>query len=145
VYESTGHWAAILRRHLPDEVSLVQTRHLADVDGYLGGRAASIVAIEFKPELAEVILAALVKLQRQHPRTIAVVLAERGWSHWEDIVREAGAVHFITSPRQIRELVDIIQMQMRLAQFGDSPRDGLPTEERILQDLPWTRFASTVR
>src|SRR5262245_14596835 len=144
VCESAGDWAAILRRQLPDVVSLIEMRHLADVDVYLGGRVASIVAIEFKPQRAEEIFTALVKLQRQHPRTIAVVLAERGLSNWGEIVREAGAVHFIASPRRIGELVDLLRMQMKLGQFVDSLPDCLPPEDRILAGLPWPRFASSV-
>ncbi len=138
VFESTGDWAAELTRRLPPAVSLVETRTLDDVWSELDGTPA-IVALEFTPPRAETLLAALIRLDREFPQAVSVVLADASHAGWEPICREAGAMQFITSRRNVDQFVLLVRQQRPV-----SPRELVSTsvektslEEHILAGLPW--------
>ena len=69
---------------------------------------------------------------------VAVVVADRSLVGWESLIREAGAAHFIVSPRKLHELSEII---LRHAAFV-TPAMRQPAEqaasldEQILAGLP---------
>ena len=69
---------------------------------------------------------------------LPVVLTDRGSNDWEDAVREAGAVDFVPSPRQIDRLIDLVHFQSATAmQAGAAEDDKSPLEDRIMAALPW--------
>jgi hypothetical protein len=138
VFESTGDWAAELTRRLPPAVSLVETRTLDDVWSELDGTPA-IVALEFTPPRAETLLAALIRLDREFPQAVSVVLANASHAGWEPICREAGAVQFIASRRNVDQLIKLVRHQLAVSpcELVSAPVENTSLEEQILAGLPW--------
>lgn len=138
VLESTGDWAAELIRRLPPAVSLVETRTLDDVWSELDG-APAIVALEFTPARADELLAALIRLDRECPQAASVILADPHDAAWESICREAGAVQFISSRRNVDQLVKLVRHQLAVSprELVSAPIENTSLEEQILADLPW--------
>jgi hypothetical protein len=138
ICETKGDWAAELSRRLPAGMSLVETRSLDELWERLNNAPAATVALQFTALQAEAILAAVVRLDRDYPHTTAIILADRSLAGWEHVVREAGAVHFIASPRQVDEVVALLQRRSQFAAADVPASDETPSlEERILASLPW--------
>ena len=138
VSETNGHWAAGLRRFLPREASLIETRSSDELWPRLATCPGAVVALELTAGKTDPMMAALVRIGREFPLVVSIVLAERALSAWEDAAREAGATHFVASPRRLAEVGDIMRRQMKsLSQIGADSDEGQSIEERILATLPW--------
>lgn len=137
--EATGRWAAALRRELPRGVSLVETRSLSEMWQRLADCPNAVVVLEATPEKIEPTLAALLRIGREFPQALSMVLADRTLLAWEDAVREAGAAHFINSPRRLPEMGEIVRRRMQ--SFSESALDAggedQAIEQRIFATLPW--------
>jgi DNA-binding NtrC family response regulator len=138
ICETTGDWAAALWQWLPASVSLIETRSLGEMWERLHSAPAAMVALELTTERAESLLAALVQLDREFPQSVALVLAERNLAGWEEIVRQAGAVHFIVSPRRLDEVVELVRRAASaIANQLPSGNESVNLEDQILANLPW--------
>ena len=136
--ETTGNWAAWLKGHVAGEVKLVETRRPDELWRQLDQHGGAIVALELTATRLETSLAALWRLHCQYPTTVVVALAERSLSALEPAVREAGAVHFIASPRKLDELVSLVRYRCAAAAFRDcSDDEEVPIEDRVFASLPW--------
>jgi hypothetical protein len=136
--ETTGNWAAWLKGHVAGEVKLVETRRLDELWQELDRHGDAIVALELTATRFETSLAALWRLHRQYPTTVVVALAERSLSALEPVVREAGAAHFIASPRKLHELAELVRYRSVAAVFRDcSDDEEVPIEDRVFASLPW--------
>ena len=114
VLERDGHWAAALRRELElagDRAEVVETRSWDEVRQALERFPAAFVAAELTDTGAADFLAAIAHLARWHPQAAVVVLAERRLAAYRDLLSEAGALHFITSPRRLAEADDILRFR----------------------------------
>jgi hypothetical protein len=86
---------------------------------------------------------ALLRLAREFPLAVPLAVLSPQHAQWEAALREAGAVHVVTSLRRVGESIDIAaRYAARLhTELADDPR--LPPrpqpsiEERILASLPW--------
>jgi hypothetical protein len=138
VCETTGDWAAELWRRLPSGISLMETRSLPEVWQQLDSRP-TMVALELTPQRAEQLLAALVRINREFPSAVAIVLADRSLAGWEEIVRHAGAVHFIASRRNVDELIELVRHRMASPLIEHFPPNDNSNslEDQILASLPW--------
>ncbi len=139
ICETKGDWAAELSRRLPTGMPLIETRSLDEVWERLNDAFAATVALQLTAHRAEQILAALVRLDRDYPHAAAIILADRSLAGWENVVREAGAVHFVPSPRQVDEIVALLRRRSQFAAI-DMPATLTETtslEDRILASLPW--------
>jgi hypothetical protein len=118
---------------------LIETRHLDEVWERLPRFKTTMVALELTLNRAEQVLTGLIRLDHEFPQTAAVVLAERSLAGWEQITREAGAVHFIASPRKLEEIALLVRHRVaaKLEYRLSSQEQALPLEEQILADLPW--------
>lgn len=135
VCERRGDWAVALRRELGAAGPRVyETRSVAECWEMLAGRPASFVVAEWTRSSAQALLERMAWLERDFPRARVAVVAERSlaWSEWR--VREAGAVHFTVSPRQMGPLASLAVRHVAAA-----PRPRLSLTERIWADLPWRR------
>jgi DNA-binding NarL/FixJ family response regulator len=136
--ETTGNWAAWLKGQVPGEVKSVETRRLDELWQQLDQHGGAIVALELTATRLETSLAAFWRLHRQYPRAVVVALAERSLSALEPVVREAGAAHFIASPRKLNELVELARYRSAAASFRDrSDDEEVPIEDRVFASLPW--------
>jgi hypothetical protein len=96
---------------------------------------ASFLVVELTRANAEALVARMASLGREFPLARAAVVADRklGWCEWT--LREAGAVHFAVSPR---EMAPLARVAVRHLDAAPSPERTLT--ERIWARLPWGRW-----
>ncbi len=136
VLERAGIWAAGLRRHLPAELRLRETRSPEECLAELGQAPRSLVALEVPENGVDGMLDLLGAATRRFPMARFVALAERGLEAHEWLLREAGAVHFTTSPREI----DVVaRLAERHAARLPQPRTTFAAQ--IWESLPWPSAA----
>jgi hypothetical protein len=135
VCERSGQWAVALRRELNDSgVRLYETRCLPDCWQALAEAPASFLVIELTAQNIEPLLACLARMPREFPSARAAVAADRTTRAYEWLVREAGAVHFVCSPRCLAPLAAVA-----LRHLADVPAPQQTMVERIWASLPWKR------
>lgn len=132
VCERSGSWALALRRELTAGFRIRPTRSLAETWETLEQAPASFLVLELTAGLAEALLARLLRLDREYPLARAAVVADRGLSAYEWLLRQAGAVHFACSPRRLAPLAAVARRHLAAAPQPD--RDAV---ERIWSGLPW--------
>ena len=138
VCERRGIWAAGLRRHLPRQLRVCETRTLADCRRELTAAPASLVVVELTESNVAGALDLVVDVVRSFPWARVVAVAERGWEPYEWLLREAGAIHFITSPRKADMLA---RLAVRHVARLPVPPTTLVAE--IWDSLPWHDSAAT--
>jgi hypothetical protein len=132
VCERTGRWAVALRREWAGAgVRVWETRTLADCRNALVESPASFVVLELQGNVAK-LLRLMARQPRQFPAARLAVVADREQAACEPLMREAGAVHFLSSPRRIGQLARLACRH--LAQVPPPPQS---LTERIWSSLPW--------
>lgn len=122
-----------LRRELPVAGQRVyETRSVAECWEMLAGWPASFLLVELTRSGADVLLERMAWLERDFPAARAAVVAERSLSGCEWWMREAGAIHFTVSPRELGPLA-----RLAVRHLDAAPRAPLTLTERIWADLPW--------
>ena len=134
VCERSGRWAVALRRELTQGVRVYETRSLADCCAMLAEAPASFIVVELAAGGEAALFGALDRLDRDFPLARLAVVADRlraddGWA-----IREAGAVHFVCSPRRLGPLAGLACRHLAAAPLP--PRD---LAEQIWAGLPWRR------
>jgi hypothetical protein len=141
VMERSGDWAAALRLRLErSAVRLIETRMLEQCWQRLVEQPTSLAAMELTAENVRPLLAVLLRMQDELPEVRAIVLAERKLAAYENLVREAGAIHFVVSPRSLGDVAELvhrraIQLYASAARQADDLEDPRPA---ILANLPWS-------
>ncbi len=134
VSERTGCWAVALRRELAHGgVRVWETRSLADCWDELANSPASFLIVELGRDLAP-LLHRLLTLPRTFPAARVAVVSQRSSAPYEWLLREAGSVHYVCSPRDVAPLA---RMACRHLSQAPSPPQSLA--ERIWTALPWGR------
>ena len=137
VCESDSSWAVALRREagsLP--VSIHETRSLEECRRLLDEHPASFLVVQLTRAGLEELLGFLARTTRDYPRARVAVVAGRELAAAEWLVREAGAVHFVASPRQLTGLVRTAHRHCEAV-----PRPRLSLAEEVWAGLPWSREA----
>jgi hypothetical protein len=135
VCERTGRWAVALRRELTAaNLQLSQTRALAACWELLAQAPASFLVVELTIPTVDELLPRIACLDRDFPLAHAAVVADRRLAAYQWLAREAGAVHFCSSPRQLGPLADIARRHLAHA---PAPRQTIT--ERIWASLPWAK------
>ncbi len=139
VFESTGQWAAELRRELPPGFSLAETRSVVETYNGLSNSPATLVAIELTQDNVQVVIDALVHISRSFPAAACIVLTQRTLSPWEDIIRQAGAVHFVDTPRHSYEIGQIARRWLDGARRLQTAIEYAQSsfEEEVAALAPW--------
>jgi hypothetical protein len=137
VCERTLRWATAIRRHLGSDIRLRQTRGLGECAHELAAAPASLLALEVTRENLSGVLTLLSDLGRKFPLARAMVLAERGLEPYEWLLREAGAVHFTTSPREPDELARLATRHVNRVGVSETHWAA-----RIWSSLPWSDAAT---
>lgn len=133
VCERFGRWAVALRRELPvPGVRLYETRSTAECWAMLARSDASFVVVELTRSGARYLLERMAWLERDFPLARVAVVGERALASYEWLMREAGAVHFTVSPRELRPLACLA-----VRHLDSVPRPQLSLTKRIWGDLPW--------
>jgi hypothetical protein len=132
VCERSGRWAVALRRELAEPgIRVWETRTLADCRDELIENPASFAVIELGANAVGV-LRLLARQPRQFPAARLAVVADRAQADHEWLMREAGAVHFLCSPRQVAVLA-----RLACRHLAEVPPPQQSLGERIWASLPW--------
>ncbi len=135
VLERDAHWAVGLRSELAVlRIRIYETRSWNEVWEMLAREPVALVAAELTEPGIDTLLAATVRIARWHPQAGLVVLAERRLAAYRDLLREAGALHFITSPRRLAEVTEIVRRRAAQATAATSTGDLL---DDIRRNLPF--------
>lgn len=132
VCEQTGCWAVALRRELPDGVRLRETRSLTECWDTLAEYPASFVIVEATRANLDPLLRRLARGERDFSEARVAVVASRDMAAHQWLLREAGAVAVVTSPRRLRGLAATACRHM--AEAPGVPQSAI---ERICSGLPW--------
>ncbi len=133
VCEGSGRWAIGLRREAaPAGIRLHETRSLADAWSMLGQFPSSFLVAELTLANAQPLLDRMAGMRRAYPLARIAVVAERSLADYEWLAREAGAVWFAVSPRELRPIVAIAERHVRLA-----PTPAGDFVQEIWDALPW--------
>ncbi len=135
--ERTGIWAAAMLRNMPNGVRLVQTRTRAECLRQVALAPTSLVALELtRANLADVV--ALTRdITAAHPWSAVVVLAAPELAVCEPLMREAGALHVVASPRELEGWRQTVTKH-----FGRIPMSAGEFAESIWDSLPWSDAAT---
>lgn len=134
VCERTGRWAVALRRELVGAIRVHETRSLAEAWGVLKRCPAGFVVVELTRANADALLARLARIERDYPRARVAVVAERELLNCQGLMREAGAVHFVVSSRDLTPLAHAIGRHCEQV-----PLPKLSLAEQVWAELPWGR------
>jgi hypothetical protein len=138
--ERTGRWAVAWRTvwdrfgpATPDgPLQIVETRGSDECRETLARTPGAFLAIELTAAGADATLDLLADVMTKFPLIAAAVLAEVEMAEYEWLAREAGAMHFVSSPRQLPSLFGPVR---RHAARAPAMEMGLP--EEIWLRLPW--------
>jgi hypothetical protein len=134
VCERTGRWAVALRRELAEAgIRVWETRTLADCWTELAESPVSLVVLELGGDTTG-LLGRMARQGREFPQARLAVVADRSLAEYEWLMREAGAVHFACSPRQVGTLA-----QLACRHLAQVPPPQQSLTERIWASLPWAK------
>lgn len=132
VCERTGRWAVALRRELAESgVRVWETRTLADCRDELVECPASFAVIELGANVTA-LLRFFAGQTKRFPAARFAVVANRSHADYEALMREAGAVHFLCSPRRVGLLA-----RLACRHLAQVPPPQQSMAERIWAGLPW--------
>jgi hypothetical protein len=132
VCERRGRWAVTLRRELAGAgVRVWETRTLDDCWRELAESPSSFMVLELGGDMAE-LLGRMARQPREFPAARLAVVADRELAGYEGLMREAGAVDFLCSPRRVGSLA-----QLACRHLAHVPQPQQTLTERIWANLPW--------
>jgi hypothetical protein len=135
VCESSGQWSIGLRGELSEAgIRLWECRSLPEAWEALSRTPAAFVIAEASHEKLDDLLRRIAWLSRDFPQARIAVVAPRNMARYQWLLREAGAIHFLTSPRRLAPLAGLVVRH--LANVPLPPQTML---ERIWASLPWER------
>jgi hypothetical protein len=135
VLERDGHWAAALRLAIDDlSVRLVEARSWDECWRRLEECPSALVAAELTEANSPTMIVTMGRIERRFPQAALLILAERRLASYRSVLSEAGALHFITSPRELRGVKEILRRRNRLSESTASASSRL---DEIVAELPW--------
>ena len=124
-----------LRRELAaTAIPVHEARSIAECRDMLPRYPASFLVAELTPNSIDPLLARVAILEQDFPLARFAVVAERELSAYQWVMRQAGAIHFVVSTRDLAPLARGI---CRHLQRGPAPEPS--PAERIWAELPWGR------
>jgi hypothetical protein len=96
--------------------------------------------IELTAANAKQLVATLLRLQRDLPEARAIVVAKRQLAGHGRLMREAGAIHFVISPRSLAAVADIVRrrrIELDAAAIHEID-DTVDPQPAIIANLPWS-------
>ena len=141
VMERSGEWAAALRQRLErSQVRLFETRTLDECWRRLVEQPTPLAAIELTADNVRPLMAMLLRLQDELPEVRAIVMAKRQLAEYESLIREAGAIHFLVSPRSLGDVAELVRRRQAQLEASAASRTGDLDDPRaeILANLPWS-------
>lgn len=116
VCEKTPYWALAFRHWLRSQsIHLVETRSFANLREELKTDANYVVALELRGENAEKLFGELNHLRIRYPKVASMVVSSRGFRSLEWLFREAGAMYFLDSPRELAGAMRGVRRHLELS------------------------------
>jgi hypothetical protein len=135
VCEGGGAWSAALRVELAEtSVRVWECRKLPEAWEAMAQTPAAFVIVEAARENLDDLLQRMASFSRDFPQGRIAVVADRSLAGYEWLLREAGAVHFLTSPRRLAPLAGLV-----VRHLASVPPPVQSLAERIWASLPWGR------
>jgi hypothetical protein len=139
ICEKNGRWAVALRREIAGKCRVFETRSLEECWEELAKCPASWLVLEASETNVEPLAGRLANLGRDFAGARAMICGERNMAPWEWLLREAGAVHAVFSPRELAPAA-----RMALCHLAQAPEPQRSFREHVWDRLPWN-FVSTRR
>lgn len=138
ICERSEKWAVALRHPLQLAGHRVfETRNLDDCWSEVVTSPASIVGMEATSTNLQALVPWLMRFARAFPSARVIALGSRGLETSQWLLREAGAVHAVFSPRDWQPVVRIVQRHL-----GAAPGQGDADRHRVWRRLPWADCAA---
>lgn len=131
VCEKSGEWARQFGR-LGCSDRILETRSREDCLHAIQTHAGCLAAVEVDSEACQRAAKWVWTVQQRHRQTAILVMIPPGFDELGWCLREAGAVHVITSTLDLRRSKRLIKRHLR--RIRELP---LSLEERIWNNLPW--------
>jgi hypothetical protein len=133
VCEGSGQWSIGLRNELASTgVRVWECRSLPEAWDALRQTPAAFVIVEAVRENLDNLLRRAAWFSRDFPHGRIAVVAQRNMARFEWLLREAGAVHFLTSPRRLAPLAGLA-----VRHLAGVPLPSQTMVQRIWASLPW--------
>jgi hypothetical protein len=126
-------------QHAGCSAELSEARSLDQSWQLLGQFRACLLLLEFTAENLPALAARLRMLSSHGPHVCPVAAGQRRLRPCRWMLREAGAVHVVFSPRQLSDVVGLARRHWARAPSADE----VPLEEQIWSRLPWQRQNAT--
>ncbi len=133
ICECSGQWSIGLRSELTEAgIRLWECRSLPEAWEALAQTPAAFVIAEAARENIEDLLRRMAWFSRDFPRARIAVVAQRDMARFKWLLREAGAVLFLTSPRRLAPLAGLV-----VRHLANVPPPPQTMVQRIWASLPW--------
>lgn len=133
VCEKKGDWAAALRWAQRDgKMRIHELRSLIDCRNELRSAPASVLALETNASNIEGVLRLMIEMQSSSPQARVIILADVNVQRWEELLREAGAIHVVYSTRRLEQIIAAARQRIAKVQ-----RSNRTLREAIWSRLPW--------
>ena len=97
-----------------------------------------MLALELTRQNFTAILALVSEIEREYSRARVIILAQRGLGDYEWLFREAGAIYFTSSPRELPGVGNLARRH-----FSRLPAPAaLSHAAQVWDSLPWTDVAT---
>ncbi|HTN74087.1 MAG TPA: hypothetical protein VL096_02525 [Pirellulaceae bacterium] len=133
VCEKSGQWAQAWRRELGSGTRVVEARFVDDAWQQLQRFPHGALAMELRAEQSPQLVALLARVQAERPHVLCVAHLTSESPAWELLLREAGALAIIASPRRMATAVTMLHKHLARA-----PQPNLSFREAIWRQLPWS-------
>ena len=146
VCERTGRWAqawrglqSTLRSTDADDIAfgrpkmtVVESRSTSECSRLLDEHPTAFVVLEWSAAAAESLIELLETQPQRWPSAAMAAVADRSLADAEWLAREAGALHWVTSSRRLRPLVEMAlrHLQRRMHVIEN-------TKDAVWSALPW--------
>ena len=135
VCERSGLWSTSLRSELAETgVRIWECRNLPEAWEALSQTPAAFVIAEAAHDNVDDLLRRMIWLSRDFPQARIAVVTQRNMAGFQWLLREAGAVHFLTSPRRLASLAGLV-----VRHLANVPLPSQTMLDRIWASLPWGR------
>ena len=121
-----------LRREVGARRRVYETRSVLQCWEMLAGSPGSFVLVELTAGNLEPLLQRMARLERDFPLARVALVADHKRTPYQWLLREAGAVDFVTSPRRLGPLA-----ALACRHLSTSPRPPRSVTDRIWEELPW--------
>jgi hypothetical protein len=118
-------------------LTICETRSLAELDTQIEDAPSAFVFLEVTVENLAAVIARLGSAIRSGGHCQVVALLESNLTEYCDLLREAGAIDVVRSPRELRHAVPLALLHTQVQRPMRCSGDDQSIEEWAMSLLPW--------